>query len=359
MNRELILTLNPRMQFTRIAVYKMSTPVFLKKINHDPKDLEQYECYKDQTAYRTKIVMEELKANDIDVEDIKVIVGRGGLIKPVKSGVYEVNEALKRDLMNCEFGNDIVNIGGLIADGISKEIPGSRAFIAAPVVVDEFEDVARFTGRPELKRRSIFHALNQKTVARKYAKSIYKKYEELNLIVAHLGGGFSVGAHKKGRVVDANQAYDGDGPFSPIRSGSLPMGDVIRMCYSGKYTQGQMLNMQTGQGGLFAYFKTYSGYDVCQMRDAGDEKAARVLEAMAYQVAKEIGSMYAVLGAEEIDAILITGGMAKDEEFVRQIKERVQKMAAIAVFPGSDDLGSLGVYGKMVLRNEIDVLEYK
>jgi len=358
MSRELILALNPRMQFTRIAVYRMNTTVFLKKINHKPEELEGFKCFCEQDEWRANIILDELKSNDIKLEDIKVVIGRGGLLKPVKSGVYKVNESMVTDLSDCEFGNDVVNLGGLLANKIAAQIEGAEAYIADPVVVDELEEIARITGRPELKKKSIFHALDQKTSARKYARSIYKKYEELNLIVAHLGGGISIGAHQKGKVVDSNQAYDGDGPFSPIRSGSLPMGEMIQMCFSGKYSKEEMMKMQTGEGGLYAYFNTHSGYDVCKMRDAGDQKATDVLSAMAYQVARSIGGMYPVFGNETVDAIIITGGMAKDEKFVREIRIRVEKIAPVTVYPGAEVLGALSHYGSMIVRNETEILQY-
>lgn len=359
MSRDLILALNPRMQFTRIAVYRMNSPVFLKKINHKEEEIGEFDCFCDQTEVRTKIIIDELKANDIPLDEIKIIIGRGGLLKPVKSGVYRVNDEMRKDLSDCVFGNDVVNLSGLLADSIAAQIEGANAYVADPVVVDELEDIARITGRPEFKKRSIFHALDQKTSARKYAQSIYKKYEELNLIIAHLGGGISIGAHQKGKVVDSNQAYDGDGPFSPIRSGSLPMGEMIQMCFSGKYTQEELMKMQTGEGGLYAYFNTHSGYAVCKMRDAGDQKAAEVLSAMAYQVAKSIGAMYPVFGAEAVDGIIITGGMAKDKTFVREIRTRVEKFAPVTVYPGAEVLGALSHYGRMIERGETEILDYE
>ncbi|RUT79914.1 butyrate kinase [Ancylomarina longa] len=359
MSKELILALNPRMHFTRIAVYRMNSPVFLKKINHNEEELEAHACFCDQVKLRSKVILEELASNDISVEDIAIVIGRGGLLKPVKSGVYLVNEAMIHDLSDCEVGNDVVNLGGLLAYRIASQISNAKAYIADPVVVDELEDVARITGHPDMERKSVFHALNHKITARKYAKSIYKKYEDLNLIVAHLGGGISVGAHRKGKVVDSNQAYDGDGPFSPIRSGSLPMGDTIRLCFSGKFTQEEMLKRQTGEGGLYAHFNTFSGYEICKRRDAGDQRAGEVLAAMAYQVAKSIGGMYPVFEGEQVDAILLTGGMAKDERFVGEIKRRVEKIAPIAVYPGAEVLGALSYYGRMILRRETEILEYK
>lgn len=359
MSKDLILALNPRMQFTRIAVYRMNSPVFLKKINHKAEELGNSESFYNQLEVRTNIIMKELESNDIPINQIKIIIGRGGLLKPVKSGVYRVNELMIKDLTKDKYGKDVVNLSGLLAYAIADKIEGSQAYVADPVVVDELDDIARITGRPEFKKRSIFHALDQKTSARKYAQSIYKKYEELNLIIAHLGGGISIGAHHKGKVIDSNQAYDGDGPFSPIRSGSLPMGEMIQMCYSGKYTQEEMMKMQTGEGGLYAYFKTHSGFEVCKMRDAGDKKASEVLAAMAYQVSKSIGSMFPVFGGEAVDAIIITGGMAKDEKFVKEIRNRVEKIAPVIIYPGAEVLAALSDYGRMIMREETEILDYE
>ncbi|MGQ1910075.1 butyrate kinase [Marinifilum sp. RC60d5] len=359
MSKDLILALNPRMQFTRIAVYRMNSPVFLKKINHKAEELGDSENFYNQLEVRTNIIMKELESNDIPINQIKIIIGRGGLLKPVKSGVYRVNELMIKDLTKDKYGKDVVNLSGLLAYAIADKIEGSQAYVADPVVVDELDDIARITGRPEFKKRSIFHALDQKTSARKYAQSIYKKYEELNLIIAHLGGGISIGAHHKGKVIDSNQAYDGDGPFSPIRSGSLPMGEMIQMCYSGKYTQEEMMKMQTGEGGLYAYFKTHSGFEVCKMRDAGDKKASEVLAAMAYQVSKSIGSMFPVFGGEAVDAIIITGGMAKDEKFVTEIRNRVEKIAPVIIYPGAEVLAALSDYGRMIMREETEILDYE
>ncbi|MFT5749718.1 MAG: butyrate kinase [Ancylomarina sp.] len=356
--RDLVLALNPRMYFTRVAVYQGNSTLFFKKINHHDLEEGEYPLFNDQADFRTSVILKELEDNDIEIKHIKVVIGRGGLIKPVKSGVYKVSEKMIQDLRCSEYGEDVVNLGGLLANGIAKAIDGAQAYIADPVVVDELQDVARFTGRPEFKRRSIFHALNHKIAARKYAKIKYSEYENMNLIVAHLGGGISIGAHKKGRVIDANQAYDGDGPFSPIRSGSLPMGDVIKMCYSGDYTKDEMLKKQSGQGGLYAYFNTHSAFDVCQMRDAGDEKAKEVLTAMAYQVSKYISSLYVCFDGEAVDGIVITGGLAKDDKFVREIRNRVEVIAPVYVMPGAEVLGALSYYGQMILRGETEVKDY-
>ena len=219
------------------------------------------------------------------------------------------------------------------------------------------QEVARVTGHPNFHRLSIFHALNQKAVARQHASSMMNKYEDMNLIVVHLGGGITVGAHKKGRVVDVNQGLDGDGPFSPERTGSLPVGPLIRLCFSGKYTEAEILKMNKGAGGLVAYLDTNSAYDVEKRAQTGDQKATDVFAAMAYQVAKEIGSMYAVL-CGDVDGILITGGVAHSKWFVNEISQRVHKMAPVHIYPGADEMRALAFNGFRVVRGETVAKEY-
>lgn len=354
----LVLVVNPRVPFTKIGVYNNSKLVFLKRINHQDEDLKKFSKYEDQTNYRKDAIISELKDNDVEVDKIRVVISRGGLLKPVKSGIYAVDEKVKNDLYNSPLGSDIVNLGGLICDAIASDLPNANALIADPVVVDEYDEVARITGLPEIKRRSIFHALHQKQAACRYSKSIHKECEDLNLIIAHLGTGITVGAHKKGRVVDANMGYDGDGPFSPIRTGSLPTGDLIKLCYSGKYTEEQMLKKVSLEGGLFAHFGTPSGIDVAKMVEKGDKQAELVFGAMAYQVAKTIGSMYAVLYGQ-VDAIIITGPMANSNWLVEKIVERVEHFGKIVVYPGSDDIETLAMKGVAVINGEHEVKEYQ
>ena len=219
------------------------------------------------------------------------------------------------------------------------------------MVVDELDDIARISGHPKFSRVSIFHALNQKAVARSHAKFVMRNYEDMNIIVAHLGGGITVGAHRKGRVVDVNNGLDGEGPFSPERSGTLPMGDLVRMCFSGKYSQKEIMKMIKGEGGLVGYLGTNSAYDVEQMVVKGDAHARLIYEAMAYQVAKEIGAMSTVLKGD-VDVILITGGVAHSKWFVNQIIERVHKIAPVHVYPGEDEMKALAMNGMRVLRGE-------
>ncbi|MCF8231758.1 MAG: butyrate kinase [Bacteroidales bacterium] len=352
-----ILAINPGSTSTKIAVYQNARAIFLKTIKHSTPELEKFEKITDQYEYRKNMIYRELEEAEIRLHLIRAVVGRGGLVKPIASGVYEVNESMKRDLCNSPLGEHASNLGGLIADDFAKTLPNAKAFIADPVVVDEMEPLARYSGHPDFDRVSIFHALNQKAVARTHAKSIMQKYEDLNLIVVHLGGGISIGAHKKGNVIDVNQALDGDGPFSPERSGSLPVGALVKGAFSGKYTLAQMKKMIKGNGGMAAYLGTNDAYEAELKAADGDEKAREVFEAMAYQVAKEVGGMYTVLKGE-VDGILITGGIANSKWFVNLIIQRVYKIAPVHVYPGEDEMQALATNGLLVLKGEIELKEY-
>lgn len=345
------LTINPGSTSTKFGIFVGNDPVFIKTIRHSNEELDKFDKITDQFNFRKELILEQIAETDVDMHQIRAVVGRGGLLKPIESGIYEVNDAMVRDLRNSPLGEHASNLGGLIAKDIADSLPNARAFIANPVVVDELEPIARLSGHPLLPRISIFHALNQKAVARQHAKSIMRKYEEMNLIVAHLGGGITVGAHKQGRVIDVNQGLDGDGPFSPERTGTLPVSLLVKLCFSGKYCERQILRMIKGEGGLVAYLGTNSAYEVEQRVAAGDEEAALVYNAMAYQVAKEIGSMATVLHFQ-VDAILITGGIAYDKYFVNQVIERVHRIAPVHVYPGEDELKALAMNGLRVITEE-------
>lgn len=357
MSKMMILTINPGSTSTKIAIFDRNKLLFLKNIKHSPEDLDKFEKIIDQFQYRKNIILQKLDEEEVDISKINIIVGRGGLVKPIASGVYLVNEQMKKDLLGGVMEH-ASNLGGLIADDLARNIPGAKAYIADPVVVDEFEDVARISGHPEFKRVSIFHALNHKAIAHVYAHDVGRKYEEMNLIIAHLGGGVSVGAHKKGRVIDVNQALDGEGPFSAERSGTLPAGDLVRLCFSGKYTKTEILKMITGKGGYMAYLGTNNAYDVEQRVKAGDHEATLIHEAMAYQVSKEIGAMSVVLNGQ-VDAILLTGGIAYDKLFIKYIKEKVQHIAPVRVYPGEDEMRALAFNGLMVLEGKVKPKEYE
>lgn len=353
-----ILAINPGSTSTKIAVFSGANPIFVRTLYHSTEELSGFEKITDQYSFRKEIILKQLAEAGIELDSLSLIVGRGGLVKPIPSGVYEVNETMKADLRHSPLGEHASNLGGLIADDIAKSLNNVRAFITDPVVVDELEPIARVAGHPEFKRVSIFHALNQKAIARQHAKSIMRRYEDLNLIVVHLGGGISVGAHRKGLVVDVNQALDGEGPFSPERSGTLPAADLARLCFSGKYTLKEVLVMIKGKGGLAAHLGTNSAYEVEQRMAAGDENARFIFEAMAFQVAKEIGAMSTVLKGE-VDAILLTGGIAHGKWFVNQVIERVYKIAPVHVYPGEDEMRALAINGLMVLKGELQISEYK
>jgi len=358
MEEHRILAINPGSTSTKIAVFQGNKSIFLKNIKHSAEEINKFEKIVDQFEFRKEIILKELKEAEINVQELSAIVGRGGLVKPIPSGVYEVNQAMIDDLIASKLGEHASNLGGLIANDIAKSLPSARAFIADPVVVDELDDVARYTGNPKFVRHSIFHALNQKAVARKYAKANDKKYEDLNLIVAHLGGGVSVGAHKGGNVIDVNNALDGDGPFSPERTGTLPAGQMAKLCFSGEYTLDDVKKMIKGEGGLVSYLGTNDAYEVEMRVKDGDKEAKNVQDAMSYQIAKEIGSLSAVLKGK-VDAIILTGGMAYNPFLVEYVKDLVSFLAPVVVYPGEDEMEALASNGYMVLKGEIEPKEYK
>ena len=353
-----ILVINPGSTSTKIAIYQQEKVIFLKTIKHAPEVLRKFEKITDQYEYRKNIIYDELKSADVPVETIDAVIGRGGLVKPIASGVYRVNETMRKDLLECKRGEHASNLGALIACDIAKMIPSAQAFIADPVVVDELQPLARFSGHPLFERRSIFHALNQKAIARAHAKSIMKKYEDLNLIVVHLGGGITVGAHQQGKVIDVNQGLDGDGPFSPERSGTLPMGQLLKVAFSGLYSYEKMSDMIVGKGGMMAYLGTNDAYVAEREAKDGDEKYLQVMEAMAYQVAKEIGAMSTVLKGV-VDGILITGGIANSKWFCNMVIERVYRIAPVYVYPGQDEMGALADNALLALNGEIEIKEYQ
>lgn len=352
-----ILAINPGSTSTKIAVYYNAKPVFLKNILHDPQELSKYKRISDQHEFRKKIILTELKNSHLDIEDIEVIVGRGGLIHPIESGVYNINDRLRHDLLEGVMGEHASNLGGLIAIDIAKDLPNCKAFIADPVVVDELQDVARIAGHPRFQRFSIFHALNQKATARAYSRLMNRKYEELNLVIAHLGGGVSVGAHRKGKVIDVNQALDGEGPFSPERSGTLPAGSLVKLCFDGSLTLDEIKRMITGEGGYVAYLGTNSAYEVELLAQEGDEKASLIQDGMSYQIGKEIASMCAVLHGD-VDAIILTGGISHNPMVVEYIKKMVSFIAPVVIYPGEDEMHALAMNGLMVLKGEIKPKEY-
>ncbi len=357
MANRLILAVNPGSTSTKFAVFEEENLLFEKTLRHSAQELEPYKKITDQFHFRKDLIVKELTQRGVDFSRIVAIVGRGGLVKPIESGIYEVNDRMKHDLEAGIMGEHASNLGGLIADDIASALPGAKAYIVDPVVVDELQPVARLSGHPSINRLSIFHALNQKAVARIYAASSGRKYEDLNLIIAHMGGGISVGAHRKGKVVDVNNALNGDGPFSPERSGGLPSGQLIDLCFSGKYSHQEMKSMVTGKGGMVAYVGTNNFVEVCSRGENGDAEALLIRDALAYQVAREIGAMAAVLEGA-VDAIILTGGLAYQEDHVRRIEKMVRFIAGVYVFPGEDEIKALAFNGLLALEGKIDIKAY-
>lgn len=344
------LIINPGSTSTKIGVFEDENLLFDETLRHSTEEIAQFDSILAQKDFRKNIIMSFLEKKNLDIKTLDVIVGRGGLLKPIPGGTYAVSDALLHDLEIGVQGQHASNLGGILAKEIGDSI-GAPAYIVDPITVDELEAPARYSGAPELPRASVFHALNQKAVARRYAGEINKPYDSLNLIVVHMGGGVSVGAHQKGKVIDVFNALDGDGAFSPERAGAVPPGALIKMCFSGKYTEKEVYKKIVGNGGFNAYLGTNDMRDVEKMVDDGDEKAKELRTAFIFQIAKDIGSMATVL-CGKVDRIIATGGIAYDEAVVNGLKERCEWIAPFTVYPGEDELLALAQGGLRVMRGE-------
>ncbi len=350
-----ILIINPGSTSTKIGLYEDETQLMEETLRHSTEEIAQYATIYDQKDFRKTVILDVLKEKNVDLNDIDVVVGRGGLLKPIPGGTYETTPELLEDLKIGRQGQHASNLGGILANEIASEI-NVPSYIVDPVVVDELQDVARLSGHPEIPRISIFHALNQKAVAKRYAKETGTAYEDLNLIVVHMGGGVSVGAHKNGKIIDVANALDGDGPFSPERSGGLPSGALMKLCFSGKYTQQEIGKMINGNGGFNAYLGTNDMRDVVKMAET-DEKAKLVMDAFHYQLEKEIGAMAVVLGGK-VDQIILTGGIAYNAVTQEHMKNAVDWIAPVTVYPGEDELLALAQGAIRVMSGEEKAMKY-
>jgi len=346
-----ILVINPGSTSTKVAVYVEEKPILLRNIPHTAESLASFDAITEQQDFRRQVVLDELNRSNIPLQ-FDAIIGRGGLVKPIAGGVYEINEKMVEDTLHgCVMHNHACNLGCLIAYEIAHTIPGCRAFIADPGVVDELSPLARISGSPLMPRICIWHALNQRAIARRYAREIGKEYEELNLIICHLGGGISVAAHEHGRAIDANNALDGEGPFSPERAGSLPAADLIRLCFSGQYTEKQLLKRIAGKAGLTAHLGTNNMRELLERIKLGDQKVKLLVDAMLYHTAKQIASEAAVL-CGDIDAILLTGGMAHSDYIVNELRRRIGFLAPVHCFPGENEMEALALNALAVLQGK-------
>lgn len=350
------LIINPGSTSTKIGVFEDENLLFEETLRHSTEEIGRYATIVDQKDFRKKIITDLLEEKNFDKKTLQVVVGRGGMLKPIPGGTYAVTDELLTDLKIGRQGQHASNLGGILAREIGDEL-GIPSFIVDPVVVDELQNVARYSGVPELPRTSVFHALNQKAVAKRYAKEIGKPYESLRLIVVHMGGGVSVGAHIEGKVVDVFNALDGDGAFSPERAGAVPSGALIKMCFSGKYTEKEIYGKIVGKGGFNAYLGTNDMRTVTKMANEGDAKAAEAKEAFLYQVAKDIGSMACVLEGK-VDQIIVTGGIAYGPEVIENLKQKAGFIAPFTVYPGEDELLALTQGALRVLNGEEKAMEY-
>lgn len=352
-----ILAINPGSTSTKIAVYDNEEPLFVEVIRHSLEEISKYDKIADQFDFRMNIILKTIEEKELDINTLDAIVGRGGNMKPVKGGTYRVNELMVEDLKIGVMGQHASNLGGIIAFEIGNKL-NLPSFVVDPVVVDEFEELARISGMPEIQRKSKDHPLNQKAAARMAASELGGQYSDFNFVVCHLGGGISVGVHKKGKIIDVNNALDGDGPFSPERAGGLPVGSLVDMCFSGKYTKEEIRKKIVGKGGLVAYLGTNDGREVNRRIKEGDKYAETIYKAMAYQISKEVGAGATVLKGE-VDAIILTGGLAYDETFVSWIKERVGFIAKVMVYPGEFEMIAMTQGVLRVLKGQEELQEYK
>ncbi len=344
------LIINPGSTSTKIGVFEDETLLFEETLRHSTDEIARYATIVDQKDFRKDIITNLLKEKNFDIQSLNMVVGRGGMLKPIPGGTYAVTDDLLEDLKIGKQGQHASNLGGILAREIGDSI-GVPSFIVDPVVVDELCDIARYSGVPELPRTSVFHALNQKAVAKRYAKETGKAYDSLNLIVVHMGGGVSVGAHQNGKVVDVFNALDGDGAFSPERAGGAPSGALIKMCFSGKYTEKEVYKKFVGNGGFNAYVGSNDMRDVEKMVNNGNMKAKEVRDAFIMQVTKDIGSMACVLKGK-VDQIIVTGGIAYDKAVVAGLKEASEWIAPFTVYPGEDELLALVQGGLRVINGE-------
>ena len=351
-----LLIINPGSTSTKISIFEDEKELLTETLRHETTEIQKYKSVSDQLGFRKEIILNILKEKNFDINSLNAVVGRGGMLKPMEGGTYEVNDLMIEDLKVGVQGEHASNLGGILANDIASSV-NAKAYIVDPVVVDELDGVARISGVPELPRKSKFHALNQKAVAKRYAMEKGKKYEDVNLIVVHMGGGVSVGAHKGGRVVDVNNALDGEGPFSPERAGGVPVGDLIKLCYSGKYEEKEIYSKIVGKGGYVAYLNTNDARIVEGKYAEGVKEYIDVQDAFVYQVAKAIGERAVTLQGK-VDSIILTGGIAYGKLIVEKIKEMTEWIAPITVYPGEDEMLALAQGSLRVLNKEEEAKVY-
>ncbi|MDA8408843.1 MAG: butyrate kinase [Treponema sp.] len=352
-----VLVINPGSTSTKIAVYEDGEELFSENVSHGNEEIAQFGTIASQHEFREGHIRLVLERRGFSLARLSAVIGRGGMLRPIPSGVYRIGESMKEDLQTARYGEHASNLGALIADEFGKEL-GIPAFIADPVIVDELDDVARVSGHKLFRRRSIFHALNQKAVARRWCGEHDRKYESCTLIVAHMGGGVTVGLHRDGRVVDVNNGLDGEGPFSPERSGTLPAGDLVKLCFSGSHTEAEIKKMINGKGGMVSLMGTNDLRMVEEAARIGDPEASLYLKSFVYNVAKAIGAL-ATAASGKVDAIILTGGVAFSTTIVTLLQNMCEYIASIVVYPGEGELEALALAATRAVRGECEVREYR
>ncbi|GAB7025333.1 butyrate kinase [Geotalea toluenoxydans] len=352
-----ILIVNPGSTSTKIGVFTQGKMVINQSVKHDDAELRKFPTIWDQYDFRRDAIFKVLQDNDLSMGEMDAIACRGGNVRPLPGGIYRICPKMIEDMKSGIYGGHPINVGGLVAFDLGNQF-NIPVLTADPPMTDELCTSARYSGIPQISRQSSFHALNQKATARKIAAELGKKYEETNLVVAHLGGGISVGAHRRGKIIDVNNALDGDGPFSPERAGSLPAGDLVKLCFSGEYSKKEVLKLLTGGGGLFAYLGTTDAQEIERRIAAGDQKAAQVYEAMIYQVAKEIGACAAVLEGE-VDAIALTGSLVYSKMLLNSLQKKISFIAPVLLNPGENEMEALADAAMRYFNNEEALSIYK
>ena len=352
-NKRFTLVINPGATSTKAAIYEGEAEVFTENISHPIEEIQQFHEIADQFDYRKSAILDMLDRHGVTRDQVACIMGRGGLTRPCDAGTYRVNDLMRKECIEGVQGKHACNLGALIADSIAKEIGLENAVNADPGIVDERPAYAKITGHPEFDLNPecegvIWHCLNQRMTGKLYARELGKRYEDLNLIIAHMGGGVSVGCHDHGRCVEVNRALCGLGAFSPTRAGSINASKLAEVCFSGKYDLAKVKKMITAEGGFVAYLGTNDAYEVEKRALAGDEKCQLLVDAFCYQVALEITRVAAAVKGK-VDAIILTGGIAYSKPWMAQIIDRIEWIAPVKIYKGENEMLALAICGKEVL----------
>jgi len=351
-----VLAINIKYNSTILAVFEGDKVIFVENLWHPISDIKKFDSIEDEAIYRYNFIVQVLNSKKIDIKNLSCVTVKGGILKNIESGTYIIDKLIVNELKHNIYGEHSLNVGPIIAYKLYNEFK-IKPYMINAVTVNEMEPIAKYTGIKGIERKSFFHALSQKSVAKRYAKNHNKKYEDLNIIVAYLGSGITIGAHKKGRVVDVNSSLEGEGPFSPERSGSIPMTSLLEMCFNKNFTYEELKELIEGKGGCVAYFNNSDLRSIVENIQNGDEGSRKIIEAMAYQISKEIGKCAVVLDGN-VDAIILTGGIAYCRPIVDLIKNRVNRIASVHLYAGKDELTDMVEEAIRILNGDEELKHY-